>query len=180
MQVLERTFKVSMGSFFQANLAQAANMVEHVLALAGDLSGKTVVDAYCGVGLFSAFMAGSAKHLIGIELSDSACSDYATNLDEFSNVDLYMGAVERVLPTLKDHPDIFVIDPPRAGLDQHVIGAIAKLQPEKVIYVSCDPATLARDVKRFAQIGYSLQCVTPFDQFPQTAHIECISLLEVL
>jgi len=177
MQVLKRTFKVSIGSFFQANLSQAANMVKRVLALAGDLSGKTVVDAYCGVGLFSAFMAGSANHLIGIELSDSACDDYATNLDEFSNVDLYVGAVEGVLPTLTVHPDILVIDPPRAGLDQRVISAIAKLLPEKVIYVSCDPATLARDIKRFDQSGYTLQSVTPFDQFPQTYHIETISLM---
>lgn len=177
MQVKERTFKVSIGSFFQANIAQAEKMVERVLALAGDLKGKTVVDAYCGVGLFSAFMAGTADRLIGIELSDSACDDYATNLDEFSNVDLYMGPVEGVLPTLSIRPDIFVIDPPRAGLDQRVIKAITEQLPEKVIYVSCDPATLARDIKRFAQAGYSLECITPFDQFPQTYHIETISLL---
>ena len=76
------------------------------------------------------------------------------------------------------HPDIVVIDPPRAGLDQRVIGALAAAKPQKIIYVSCDPATFARDVKRFAQQGYSLKSVTPFDQFPQTHHIENISLLE--
>jgi 23S rRNA (uracil1939-C5)-methyltransferase len=178
MEVNGRTFKVSIGSFFQANLPQAEAMVRHVLQLAGDLSSKVGVDAYCGVGLFSAFMAGTARQLIGIELSDSACDDYATNLDEFSNIELYMGAVEGVLPSLSVHPDIIVIDPPRAGLDQRVISAITKMAPQKIIYVSCDPATLARDIKRFVLQGYSLKRVTPFDQFPQTSHIETISLIE--
>ena len=175
MEVNGRAFKVSIGSFFQVNLPQAEAMVKQVLKLAGDLKGKSVVDAYCGVGLFSAFMAGSAGHLIGIELSDSACQDYAVNLDDFSNVDLYVGAVEQVLPGLSIQPELVVIDPPRAGLDARAVTAIAGLQPEKIIYVSCDPATFARDVKRFGQQGYTLQNVTPFDQFPQTFHIETIS-----
>jgi 23S rRNA (uracil1939-C5)-methyltransferase len=176
MAVSGRSFKVSIKSFFQTNIPQAEAMVAKVLQLSGDLSGKTVLDAYCGVGLFSAFMAGQAAQLIGIELSDSACDDYATNLDEFDNVSLYMGAVEQVLPSLEIHPEIVVIDPPRAGLDQRVIAAVTAAQPAKVIYVSCDPATFARDAKRFIQQGYSLVSVAPFDQFPQTHHIETISL----
>ncbi|MHC1739568.1 MAG: class I SAM-dependent RNA methyltransferase [Anaerolineaceae bacterium] len=178
MEVNGRSFKVSMGSFFQANTLQAEAMVKHVLQLAGDLDGKTVVDAYCGVGLFSAFLAPQVKQLIGIELSESSCNDYAVNMDEFNNVDLYIGTVEQVLPSLSITPEIVVVDPPRVGLDQLVVNAIAKLQPEKIIYVSCDPATLARDIKRFALLGYSLTGVTPFDQFPQTYHIETVSLLE--
>ena len=177
MTVNNRDFKVSLNSFFQTNLTQAEAMVDHVLKLAGDLQGKAVLDAYCGVGLFSAFMAEKAMHLVSIELSDSACDDFAANLDEFSNVDLYIGAVEEVLPSLSLKPDVVVIDPPRAGLDQRVISAIAAATPANVIYVSCDPATLARDIKRFLQLGYSLKNVTPFDQFPQTYHIETISQL---
>jgi 23S rRNA (uracil1939-C5)-methyltransferase len=178
MEVNRRTFKVSMQSFFQANLAQAGAMVEHVLQLAGDLSGQTVVDAYCGVGLFSAFLAPYVQRLIGIELSESACDDFAVNLDEFTNVELYVGAVEQVLPSLELKPDLVIIDPPRAGLDRRVTDALIQQTPKRIIYVSCDPATLSRDVKRLVENGYTLQRVTPFDQFPQTYHIECICLLE--
>jgi 23S rRNA (uracil1939-C5)-methyltransferase len=178
MQVKERLFRVSVSSFFQANLDQAAAMVDHVLKLAGNLKGKTVVDAYCGVGLFSAFMAGQSKRLVAIEVSESSCNDFAVNLDEFNNVELYIDQVENVLPSLDLKPDIVVVDPPRAGLDARVAAALAKAKPQKIIYVSCDPATLARDVKRLAQNGYELKSVTPFDQFPQTSHIEVIALLE--
>ncbi len=177
MQIKDRYFRVSIESFFQVNPAQAGAMVEHMLGLAGDLTGKTVVDAYCGVGLFSAFLAPKAEHLIGIELSESSCDDYAVNMDEFNNVELYMDSVENVLPVLDLKPDLVVIDPPRAGLDNRVITALAKMSPAQIIYVSCDPATLARDLKRLLQKGYQLESVTPFDQFPQTHHIETISLL---
>lgn len=178
MQVKERLFRVSIESFFQVNPEQAGAMVVHVLKLAGDLKGKAVIDAYCGVGLFSAFLAAKAARLIGIELSESSCSDFAVNLDEFENVELYMGPVEQVLPSLDVKPDLAVIDPPRSGLDSRVIAALAKSGPAQILYVSCDPATLARDLKRLLQKGYALQNVTPFDQFPQTHHIETICLLE--
>ncbi|MEA5077622.1 MAG: class I SAM-dependent RNA methyltransferase [Anaerolineaceae bacterium] len=177
MQVNGRDFRVSIESFFQVNPAQAGAMVEHVLKLAGNLKGKTVIDAYCGVGLFSAFLAPKAARLIGIELSESSCDDYAVNLDEFSNVELYLDAVENVLPSLDLKPDLVVIDPPRAGLESRVITALAEMSPAQIIYVSCDPATLARDLKRLLLKGYTLESVTPFDQFPQTYHIECIANL---
>lgn len=177
MQVKDRSFRVSIGSFFQANLVQAANMVDHVLKLAGDLKGKTVLDAYCGVGLFSAFLAGKAKHLVGIEVSESSCNDFAINMDEFDNVELYIDKVENVLPALKLQPDLVVVDPPRAGLDAHVTDELVKAKPDKIIYVSCDPATLARDIKRFCKGGYELTSLTPFDQFPQTYHIEAVALM---
>jgi len=177
MQVKERVFRVSADSFFQANINQAANMVDQVLKLAGDLSGKTVLDAYCGVGLFSAFLAGQANRLIGIEVSESSCNDFAVNMDEFDNVELYIDQVENVLPALDLKPDIVVLDPPRAGLDARVVSALSKAKPKQIIYVSCDPATLARDIKRFLQSGYELKSVTPFDQFPQTYHIETVVLM---
>jgi 23S rRNA (uracil1939-C5)-methyltransferase len=177
MQVKERVFQVSIGSFFQANINQAANMMDHVLHLAGDLTCKTVLDAYCGVGLFSSFLAGKAKHLVGIEVSESSCNDFAINMDEFDNVELYIDKVENVLPALGLKPDLVVVDPPRSGLEAHVIKELVKAKPGKVIYVSCDPATLARDIKRFIEGGYELKSLTPFDQFPQTFHIECIAEL---
>jgi 23S rRNA (uracil1939-C5)-methyltransferase len=177
MQVNGHDFRVSVESFFQVNPAQAGAMVNKVLDLAGNIKDKTVIDAYCGVGLFSAFLAPKAARLIGIELAESSCDDYAVNLDEFSNVELYMDAVENVLPTLDIKADLVVIDPPRAGLDNRVIAALAEMCPTQIIYVSCDPATLARDLKRLLQKGYTLESVTPFDQFPQTYHIECIANL---
>lgn len=177
MQVNGHDFRVSVESFFQVNPAQAGAMVNKVLDLAGNIKGKTVIDAYCGVGLFSAFLAPKAARLIGIELAESSCDDYAVNLDEFSNVELYMDAVENVLPTLDVKADLVVIDPPRAGLDNRVIAALAEMCPTQIIYVSCDPATLARDLKRLLQKGYQLESVTPFDQFPQTYHIETIAKL---
>jgi 23S rRNA (uracil1939-C5)-methyltransferase len=100
-------------------------------------------------------------------------------MDEFDNVELYMDAVENVLPTLKVQTDLVVIDPPRAGLDARVISALAKQKPTQIMYVSCDPATLARDLKRLIQNSYTLESVTPFDQFPQTQHIECVANLSL-
>jgi 23S rRNA (uracil1939-C5)-methyltransferase len=178
MQVKDRSFRVSIGSFFQANSLQTASMVDHVISLAGELKGKIVIDAYCGVGLFSAFLAGKAKKLIGIEVSESSCNDFAVNLDEFDNVELYIDQAENVLPVLEIKPDVVILDPPRAGLDARVVSALAESKPGKIIYVSCDPATLARDIKRLIQNGFELKSVTPFDQFPQTYHIECVACLE--
>lgn len=178
MQVKDHPFRVSIESFFQVNPGQAATMVDHVLKLAGNLQKKTVIDAYCGVGLFSAFLAPKVQRLIAIEVSESSCSDFEVNLDEFSNVELYIGEVENVLPSLKLNPDLVVIDPPRTGLDSRVISQLAASKTEQIIYVSCDPATLARDAKRLTQKGYVLKNVTPFDQFPQTHHIECIAHFE--
>lgn len=178
MEVHERVFKVSAESFFQVNTAQAEAMVNHILDSLLLDGTKTILDVYCGVGLFSAFLAPRVKHCIGIELSESACDDYAVNLDEFDNVELYMGQAETILPALNIRPDIVLVDPPRAGIDRPALDAMINLQPQTIAYVSCDPATLARDIKRLATGGYHLQQVTPFDLFPQTYHVECVALLE--
>jgi 23S rRNA (uracil1939-C5)-methyltransferase len=177
MQVRGRAFRVSAASFFQVNLAQAEAMVKHVLNTIKFTKNSSVVDAYCGVGLFSAFLAPKVKDLIGIELSESACNDYAANLDEFENVSLYVGAVEEVLPALKLKPEVVLLDPPRAGLEGAALSGVVACEPQQIIYVSCDPATLARDVQKLVAAGYVLESVNPFDFFPQTYHIESISLL---
>lgn len=178
IEVLGRPFKVSAGSFFQVNTLMAAKMVEHVLALVPiNHPPSTILDVYCGVGLFSAFLAPRCQKLIGIELSPSACADFAVNLDEFENVELYEAPAESVLPALHVKPDVVLLDPPRAGLDQAALDALMALQPPTILYVSCDPSTLARDLKRMLERGCKLQQVTPFDLFPQTYHIESISVL---
>jgi 23S rRNA (uracil1939-C5)-methyltransferase len=179
IQVLERDFRVSAASFFQVNTAMAEKMVEHLLAALPVSNSDTLLDLYCGAGLFSAFFASRAGRVIGVESSESACEDFTVNLDEFENVELYEGAAEEILPGLVSQIGNLryaLVDPPRAGLDRTVIDALIKLKSHTIAYVSCDPATLARDAKRLIESGYLLKQVTPFDLFPQTYHIESISL----
>ena len=177
LKILDRKFHVSPNSFFQVNTNMAEKMVKHLLDRL-PISQFTILDVYCGVGLFSAFLAPKCEHLTGIESSPSACDDFVINLDEFNNVELYEDLAEHVLPTLKVKPDIILVDPPRAGLAKEALDAIVKLKPRIVAYVSCDPSTLARDARRMINGGYKLVDVTPFDLFPQTFHIESIGFFE--
>ena len=178
IRVLDRDFKVSAASFFQVNTAMAEKMVQHLLTCLPVSLSTTLLDVYCGVGLFSAFFASKCKTVIGIESSKSSCEDFALNLDEFDNVELYEGFAEEILQHLEIQPDIVLVDPPRAGLDKQVIDGIFNLNPQMIAYVSCDPSTLARDAARLINAGYKLKEITPFDLFPQTYHIESISIFE--
>ncbi len=176
MEVLDRPFKVSAQSFFQVNTAQAEKMVATLFDWLPLTKQTTLLDIYCGVGLFSAFIAAKVGRCIGIELSESACADYAVNLDEFDNVELYIGGAEKILPSLDVQAQVAVLDPPRAGVNPLALDALAVIRPEVIAYVSCDPSTLARDAARLLKAGYRLERVKPFDLFPQTYHIESISL----
>ena len=178
MRVLDRDFKVSAPSFFQVNTAMAGKMVEHILDNLPVTPASTLLDIYCGAGLFSAFLAPKCGRLIGVESSVSACEDFAYNLDEFENVELYEGLAEDVVPHLEAAPDIVLLDPPRAGLEKRVVDGLLRLNPQVIAYVSCDPSTLGRDAARLINVGYRLRDVTPFDLFPQTFHIESISFFE--
>jgi len=178
IQVLGRDFKVSAPSFFQVNTAMAGKMVEHILTRIPVSLSTTLLDVYCGVGLFSAFLASKCERVIGIESSPSACEDFVFNLDVFENVELYEGLAEEVIPHLEATPDIVLVDPPRAGLEKRVLDGILSLNPQVIVYVSCDPSALARDARRLIDGGYRLKEVTPFDLFPQTYHIESISIFE--
>ena len=178
IRVLDRDFKVSAVSFFQVNTAMAEKMVQHLITQLPITKSSTLLDVYCGVGLFSAFFVPKCGRVIGIESSESACEDFAVNLDEFDNVDLYEGFAEEILQHLEIQSDIVLVDPPRAGLDKQVIDGIFNLNPQMIAYVSCDPSTLARDAARLINAGYTLKEVTPFDLFPQTYHIESISIFE--
>lgn len=178
MEVNGRLFRVSAGSFFQVNTAQAGAMVRYLQEILPLDKDTTLLDVYCGVGLFSVFLAERVGRCVGVEVSPSACDDYAVNLDPFDNVSLYIGAAEEVLPGLQLSGKVAaVLDPPRAGVDRRALDALVALQPEWIAYVSCDPATLARDLKRLVVQGYRLERIKPFDLFPQTYHIESISLL---
>ncbi len=177
LDILGRRFRVSSGSFFQVNSVMAEKMVEYLLEHLPPKN-RIVVDAYCGVGLFSAFLAPRAGRLVGIEASPDACEDFTINLDEFDHVELYEAPVESALQAFEMRPDLMLVDPPRAGLSSGALDGIFKLSPAYLAYISCDVATLARDAGRLSRSGYRLLQITPFDIFPQTYHLETISLWE--
>ena len=178
MEIKGRKFRVSASSFFQVNTQMAAMMVDHLLAHLPVNPGTTLLDLYCGAGLFSAFFAGQVAQVIGIESSASACEDFVANLDEFENVDLYEAPAEEALPNLHISAGVCTRRSPRAGLDKKVLQALLAIGPRYLAYVSCDPSTLSRDARTLIDGGYRLTQITPFDLFPQTYHIESISLFE--
>jgi 23S rRNA (uracil1939-C5)-methyltransferase len=167
IEVAGRPFLVSAGSFFQVNTSQAGAMVQHVVNSLELLADSTVLDIYCGVGLFSAFLAEHAGKVVGIEESPEACGDFAVNLEQFENVELYQGTAETILPSIDLKPDIIICDPPRAGIERQALQAILTMHPSQIVYVSCDPSTLARDLRYLVQGGYQVEDVTPFTCFPR-------------
>jgi 23S rRNA (uracil1939-C5)-methyltransferase len=176
-----KDFRVSAASFFQVNTKMAEKMVEYLVSKLPVTTSTTLLDVYCGVGLFSKFFAPKCQTVIGIEESESACEDFSVNLDEFDNVELYEGTAEEILPGLVSRVSneaYMIVDPPRAGIEKYALDTILSIQPKIIAYVSCDPSTLARDTARIINGGYRLAEVTPFDLFPQTYHIESISIFE--
>lgn len=169
-------FRVSPQSFFQVNSAQAGVMLDEVLKLLPERKLTQVLECYSGVGLFSYFLAAQADELIAIESSASACGDFVVNLDVFDHVSLYQAEVEDVLPALTIAPDLIVLDPPRSGVKPLALTALLKLDAQQIIYISCNPSTLARDVQKILLSGYQLEKVIPLDMFPQTYHVESIAL----
>ena len=174
--VAGRAYRISAPSFFQVNTPQAAQLVRLVTEYLDLRGGETVLDGYCGVGLFTAHLAERAGLVIGVELAPAAVADLLENTAEFDNVELIEGPVEAVLPDLDVPLDAAVVDPPRAGVDRFALDALVAHRPARVVYVSCDPATLARDTRRLARAGYRLVEVQPVDMFPQTYHVESVAL----
>ena len=174
--VNDREFRISATSFYQVNTPQAGKLVDLVLA-ALDLSGyEKVLDAYCGMGLFTAFLSQAAGFVTGIELNAASIADARQNLVDADNVRFLEGQVEEILPTLEEKIDAAVLDPPRTGLERAALDALVASNPRRIAYVSCDPATLSRDARRLVALGYQLEWVQPVDLFPQTYHIENVAL----
>lgn len=183
INILNKDFRVSAASFFQVNVKMAEKMVEYLLTCLPVSMSTNLLDVYCGAGLFSKFLASNYAKAIGIESSPSACEDFGFNLDEFDNVELYEGTAEEILPAFVGqiaNLSHMIVDPPRAGIEKQALHAIINIKPQIIAYVSCDPSTLARDAARLIHGGYRLAEVTPFDLFPQTYHIESISIFEIL
>ncbi|HZY43325.1 MAG TPA: methyltransferase domain-containing protein, partial [Anaerolineae bacterium] len=169
-------FHVSPDSFFQVNSSLINTLVEQMLTKLDPKKHQVILDAYCGVGLFTCFIAPKADQVIGIESSRSAIRDAKQNLSEFKNVKLLRGLVEKILPTITGPIDGVVVDPPRAGCGRTVIQALIDHRVQRIVYVSCDPSTLARDARQLIDGGYQLIEVQPIDLFPQTFHIETVAL----
>ena len=176
-QVKDQFFHVSAESFFQVNTPQAEKMIDLVSKYLKD-SGKTLLELYCGVGLFTRFIADRFESIHAVEESLTACDDFAINLDVFDHINLYVGAVKEIVPQLEIQPDAILLDPPRAGVDPRTLEAILDLHPQQIVYVSCDLSTLSRDLKKLTAGGYELVEITPFDMFSQTFHVECIALIQ--
>jgi 23S rRNA (uracil1939-C5)-methyltransferase len=170
------TFRISAPSFFQANTGQAEELVRLVLEYLEPKGNETVVDGYAGVGLFTLPLADRTGLVMAVELEPSAATDLLENTAEVQNVDVIEGPVDAFLADLDEPVDAVVVDPPRTGLEREAVKALVDARPERVIYVSCDPATLARDGQQLAKAGYRLVEVQPVDMFPQTYHIETVSL----
>jgi 23S rRNA (uracil1939-C5)-methyltransferase len=177
-QIRGRAFRVTAGGFFQANTPMAEMLVDEVMARLGLQGGESVLELYSGVGMLTAFIAEKAGLVTSVESYPPAVNDADANLADFENIDLLEGSVEDVLPELEEQFDALVVDPPRAGLSEEVVKRLVRMNIPKIVYVSCDPATFARDAGQFFKLGYELSAVQPIDMFPQTYHIECVALLE--
>jgi len=175
-------FAISPRSFFQVNPEQTKVLYDKALEYAGLTGDENVIDAYCGIGTISLFLAQKAKHVYGVEIVPEAIEDAKKNaaLNGIENVTFEAGPAEKVIPKWVEKgikADVIVVDPPRKGLDGQLIETILEIQPERIVYVSCNPSTLARDARLLEDGGYKVIKVQPVDMFPQTMHVECVVLV---
>ena len=179
-------FNISPKSFFQVNPVQTEKLYETALEYAGLTGKETVWDLYCGIGTISLFLARSAKKVYGVEIISDAIRDARNNakMNNITNAEFFVGKAEEVLPEYYakhgGYADVIVVDPPRKGCDTALLDTVIKMQPEKMVYVSCDSATLARDIRYMTEHGYELKKVQPVDMFPHTEHVETVVLLSKL
>ncbi|NIK11657.1 23S rRNA (uracil(1939)-C(5))-methyltransferase RlmD [Alkalibacillus almallahensis] len=175
-------FAISAQSFYQVNPEQTEKLYDQALKYA-QLSGKeTVIDAYCGIGTISLFLAQHAKKVYGVEVVPQAVDDAKDNAkrNHIDNADFFVGEAEKVMPWWKAqglNPDVIVVDPPRKGCDEKLLQAMVDMEPDRIVYVSCNPSTLARDLAILADSGYETQEIQPVDMFPQASHVESVTRL---
>jgi 23S rRNA (uracil1939-C5)-methyltransferase len=174
--VAGRDYIISAGSFFQVNTAGAEVLVALVRDYLAPTGDETLLDLYCGVGLFGLSLAEQVGRVVGVEADPSAAADFRRNAQGMDHVSLLEGKVQSVLAHLEEPVDLVVLDPPRSGTGERAVGEIARLAPHRIVYVSCDPATLARDARRLDDSGYQPVQVQPVDLFPQTYHVESVAL----
>ena len=175
-------FKISPHSFFQVNPVQTEVLYGKALEYAGLTGTETVFDLYCGTGTISLFLSEKAAKVIGVEVVEAAISDARENagINGVTNTEFFVGEAERVVPELYGRgirADVVVLDPPRKGCDESLLQLLADMQPDRIVYVSCNPATLARDLKFLAGHGFSVIEAQPVDMFPWTGHVECVIMM---
>lgn len=175
-------FAISSRSFYQVNPEQTKVLYDQALTYAELTGEETVIDAYCGIGTISLFLAQKAKKVYGVEIVPEAIADANRNaeLNGITNVEFAVGEAEVVIPNWYKEgiiADVLVVDPPRKGCDDALLQTIIEMKPKKVVYVSCNPATLARDLRVLEDGGYKTVEVQPVDMFPHTTHVECVSQL---
>ena len=176
------TFHISPLSFFQVNPVQTFVLYSKAVEFAGLTGNETVFDLYCGTGTISLFLSERAKEVIGVEVVREAVEAANNNarINGIANVRFFCGEAEEVVPKLYEEgikADIVVVDPPRKGCDEKLLETMVKMQPKRIVYVSCNPSTLARDLKFLAASGYRIEEVQPVDMFPWTEHVECVTLM---
>lgn len=180
----EVKFRISPLSFYQVNPVQTRVLYEKALEFAGLKGDETVWDLYCGIGTISLFLAAQAKKVYGVEIIPQAIEDAKENarLNGIDNAEFFTGAAEEVLPEKyreeKIYADVIVVDPPRKGCEESLLDTIVRMEPKRVVYVSCDPATLGRDIRYFGSRGYELKKVQAVDQFPHTSHVETVIMMQ--
>ncbi len=175
------SFRLSPSSFYQVNTEQAVRIYEKAMEYAALTGGERVYDLCCGIGTISLFFAGSAGHVTGVEISEKAIEDAKFNaqINGISIVDFTAAAVEDHMPEIKDpSADVVVLDPPRSGMERAALDAIVKAGPSRIVYIACDPATQARDIKVFLAAGFTLERFAAVDQFCHTSHVEVVALLQ--
>ena len=183
-QLLGIDFAISPLSFYQVNPQQTERLYQTAIDNAGLDGSQTVIDAYCGIGTISLAVAKYAKQVYGVEIVPAAIADAKHNAKRngIKNAEFVVGKAEEQFAKWQAaglKPDVVIVDPPRKGLAESLIEATGKMAPQKVIYVSCNPATLVRDIQRFAEVGYHVtKPIQPVDQFPQTTHVESVTVLE--
>jgi 23S rRNA (uracil1939-C5)-methyltransferase len=176
------SLEISPGSFLQVNPAQMLRLYDKALEYTGLTGAETLLDLYCGVGSIGLYCASRAKKVVGIESAKSAVLDANRNavINGAVNAEFICGRAENELPKLTAQglrPDVVIIDPPRAGCEPALLDAVAAANPDRIVYISCDPATLARDIKILTAKGFRFAEAAPVDMFPHTAHVEAIVLL---
>jgi 23S rRNA (uracil1939-C5)-methyltransferase len=179
----EFKFTISPNSFFQTNRDQAYVLYEKAKDYLDLKNTDVILDLYCGIGSISIYIANEVKRVYGVEVAEESIKDARTNarLNKINNIEFTTGKAEETLPFLIERgieANKVIVDPPRKGCDKKVLDAIVKINPEKIVYVSCNPTTLARDLKILVENGYKVVEVQPIDMFPHTAHIESVTLLE--
>ena len=180
--MLEKTLRISANSFYQVNTPQAERLYQVAIEAAQLTGSETVLDAYCGIGSISLSLAPHAQHVYAMEIVAEAIDMAKQNaqINHIDNVTFEVGAAEEVLPQWNQqgiHFDVAVVDPPRKGLDPEFIQALIDQDPDRIVYVSCNPATCARDCRIIADAGYHIEMIQPVDLFPQTTHVESVVLL---